>query len=246
MTDLKPRLIDSLFEKLQSIDHYPEGVIRARARISGTAFFPGGNGLWDAEQDLPIAKVMVLGHNFDSEKGFEKSLAQGQENTKGATWRNLLDLLGAVNISPLDCFFTNAYMGIKQGDEATGKFPGAKNPQFVDACQKFLLEQIKAQQPKLIITLGNHVPAFIAPLSRELTSWCDCESVTTLDAMNRQLISPVHFSEIAEYATTIAALTHPSFRRLNVKYRKYNGLTGNDAELSLLKDAVLKSGLQIA
>lgn len=246
MTDSQFRRVDALFEKLRSISDYPEGVIPVRARIPRTAFFPGGNGLLHAEQDIPVGKVMVLGHNFDSEKGFEKSLARGEEKITGATWRNLLDLLGAVNISPLDCFFTNAYMGIKQGDEATGKFPGAKSPQFIDACQKFLIEQIKVQLPKLIVTLGNYVPAFIAPLSKELASWRDCESVTKLDAMNRQLVSPVHFSEVAEYTTTIAALTHPSFRRLNVKHRKYNDATGNDAELALLKDAVLTSGLQIA
>lgn len=219
--------------------------MRARARIPGLAFFPGGDGLLDAEQDLPIGKVMVLGHNFDSEKGFEKSLAQGRENITSPTWRNLLDILGMAGISPSDCFFTNAYMGIKQGNEATSKFPGAKSPQFVEAWQKFLIDQIKAQRPKLIITLGNHVPAFIAPLSTDLTAWHGCKTITRLDADKCQLISPVHFVQILDYSTTIATLTHPSFRGLNVKHRKYNDLAGNDAELALLRDAVLKSGPQI-
>ena len=54
-------------------------------------------------------------------------------------------------------------MGLRAGSTNTVRFPGAKDEGFVERCRSFLAEQIRAQRPRVILTLGSHVPAFIAP-----------------------------------------------------------------------------------
>src|SRR5690242_9461147 len=135
--------VENLFALLAQVEPYPAGVVAPRGRISGTAFFPGGWGLWGtaADQDvppMPIGGVMVLGHNFDSEVGFAYSLSHEGEKLKGPTWRTLRRVLTQARIALEACFFTNAYMGLKAGSEPTGKFPGAQNAAFVSRCQWFL------------------------------------------------------------------------------------------------------------
>ncbi len=78
---------------------------------------------------------MVPGHDFYSEAGFRRFAAK---STKGPTWHNLLALLARVGIEPERCFFTNAYMGLRAGSRNTGRFPGARDPGFVERCRAFL------------------------------------------------------------------------------------------------------------
>ena len=162
--------VNYLFELHDQLSSYPKGVIRISKRIPGTAFFPGGYGLWNTQPNeplppMPIGGIMVVGHNFDSEVGFERSLNKGEENLKGPTWKSLLTFLNQVEILPEWCFFTNAYVGLQPGGSAIGPFPGQRDPEFVCWCQNFLLKQIKLMQPRLILTLGAYVPSFLAPLS---------------------------------------------------------------------------------
>src|SRR5580700_4815256 len=115
--------IHSLFALHDQFGRYPNGVIRISKRISGTAFFPGGYGLWNTQPDvplpaMPVGGVMIVGHNFDSEVGFEYSLNHPGKNLKSSTWRNLLAFLKQVEILPEWCFFTNAYVGLQSGDSA--------------------------------------------------------------------------------------------------------------------------------
>lgn len=72
---------------------YPAGVVPVPdVRIKGPAFFPGGSGLYLEGGDtatprtstFPIGCVMVVGHNFDSQNGFERSVLRGKEQlTRG-------------------------------------------------------------------------------------------------------------------------------------------------------------------
>jgi len=186
---------------------------------------------------MPISGVMVLGHNFDSEAGFADSLAQGIERINGPTWGPLRKLFGSAGIPMGRCFFTNAFVGLKAGSDATGAFPGARDRDFVRRCQAFLLEQIRAQRPQLVLTLGIHAPKILAPLAAELASvWSDTTSLRELDKRGVALVSPVHFPDMSQ-PVTVAALTHPSKRWLNVGQRVYRDKSGDAAELDLLKDA---------
>lgn len=229
-------------------ENYPNGVIRISRHIPGTAFFPGGAGLWNTQPDkplppMPVGGVMVVGHNFDSEVGFERSFNHAEENLKGTTWRNLLAFLKQVEISPKCCFFTNAYVGLQSGDRAMGPFPGKRDPKFVCWCQDFLLEQIKLMQPRLILSLGIHVPSFLASLSPELGCvWSGVRQFATLDEQEVALVYPSTFEGVLR-PTAVVALTHPAYRHVNVKFRRFRSLKGGDAEQALVKDALTKQKL---
>src|SRR5687768_3782054 len=101
--------IETLKSYVSTIGPYPNGVIQIRKPIEGRAFFPGGDGLWSDDNDRvwPLGKVMVLGHNFDSESSYEASISAGHEPMKSPTWSNLIGVLNSVPIKPQDCFFTN-------------------------------------------------------------------------------------------------------------------------------------------
>ncbi len=228
---------------LLNVAPYPEGVIPVPERIAGTAFFPGGSGLWqtsgsNAAPPFPVGKVMVLGHDFHSEDGYRQSLAKRGENLQGPTWRNLLQLLYEADIGPEQCFFTNAYMGLRAGSNTTGKFPGAYDHGFVERCRSFLAAQIAIQQPRLILTLGNYVPSILAGLSDDLAQWRSCHSLTKLDALGVPLVTNVQFVADANWNTTVVALTHPSLRPANVSRRRYKELRGNDAEVAMVREAI--------
>jgi hypothetical protein len=126
--------------------------------ISGTAFFPGGTGLWRGNQpfgrvpDLfPDAPVMFVGHNFDSIRGYNRSIVKGGE-AHSFFWGILLAYLAHARIGPEQCFFTNALMGLKPGS-AVGAMPAV--PGYHDECHAFLNSQIEIVNPSLIATLGK-------------------------------------------------------------------------------------------
>jgi hypothetical protein len=62
--------VDRLFAEMQErIGYYPEGTVPVWARIRGTAFFPGGSGLWRATDSdrlppMPEREVMVTGQDY--------------------------------------------------------------------------------------------------------------------------------------------------------------------------------------
>jgi hypothetical protein len=232
------------------------GVVPQRSIIPGTAFFPGGWGIWGTAQGTPVPPmpfggVMVVGQDFDSEHGLKRSVTAGYEvrvdqngsydASRSPTWRALLPLLAAVEIQPADCFFTNAYMGIRSGAKSTGQFPGSRSEEYRLACQNFFLQQLAAQRPKLVVTLGRWVPPFLADLSPELASWRDAQGFADLDAAGPVRGSVVFRGQRDECC--VVALTHPSYRRANVWRRKYNGLTAENAEVAMLRDGLRIAGV---
>jgi hypothetical protein len=211
--------IDVLWKKLTNIAPYPAGVVPVPTCIKGTAFFPGGTGLWDTQPHgplppMPMGKVMIVGQDFSSEVDYYHCQAHGSENLKTPTWRNLLWLLAQVHIPAHACFFTNMFMGLRAGNaKLTGRFPGARSRDFVHQCQTFLGAQVAAQRPRLILTLGVHVPALMAPLSEDLAGWAHCKRFRALDLYGPPLLPAVHFPEPVHVTATVVALTHPCLWR---------------------------------
>ncbi len=241
--------VERLFTLLdQTVAPYPAGVVALWARIGGTAFFPGGSGLWGTLPDrplppMPIGGVMVLGHNFDCETGFAASRHRDSENLNGPTWRTIRSVLVQASITLEQCFFTNAYMGLKAGSEPTGIFPGARDSDFVRRCQRFLLEQLRLLQPGLLLTLGKEVPPVVAPLAPELrVAWMGLRTLQEMDQRGVALLDAVRFPDVP-HVTTVVALTHPANRAPNVRRRRYQGLEGDAAEQALLHDALKQAGL---
>ena len=184
---------------------------------------------------------MILGHNFDSEEAYRKSFEQGRESTKNPTWRNLLRLLSEVGIAPELCFFTNLYMGLIAGSSSTGIFPGAADPEFMAHCKRFLIRQLEAQRPSLLVTLGIEVPPVVGHLSPQLAPWAAGQGLRHLDTVG-PVQTNVSFPGIENYLTTAVALIHPSQRDANVRHRHYLGTVGHRAEAQMLHDACALAG----
>ncbi len=105
--------------------------------IPGTAFFPGGTGLWRGSapfgpmpEFFPDSAIMFVGHNFDSLRGYHNSKDRGGE-AQSVFWRNLLAYLSHAGLGPEACFFSNALMGLKPGS-ALGTMPST--PDYKNEC----------------------------------------------------------------------------------------------------------------
>ncbi len=134
------------------------GVRRVGEPINGTAFFPGGHGVWrgvtprgSLPQAFPEQSVMFVGHNFDKVEGYERSLKRGTEAINGTTWRKLREYIAFADLQPEECFFTNALMGL-QPERSRG--PLKATDRFRAECRHFLDEQIGIVQPCAIVSLG--------------------------------------------------------------------------------------------
>jgi hypothetical protein len=217
---------------------YPPDVVTITDRISGTAFFPGGCGLFLEGRDtnsvqFPHGGVMIVGHNFDSEDGFNASLKRGKEKLTGGTWRTLIRLLEGASV-PLDCcFFTNAFMGLCRGSNCLD-YRGRHDQRFRTACASFLKAQIGWQRPRLIITLGLQVPPMMAEISLDLSCWTgstptlkglDCRPI--LDAIFELNDPPIH-------RAVVVPIAHPSLP--NNRNRKPVGFSpGQRGEVELIR-----------
>lgn len=250
--------IEYLFKARKKVapDQYGK-VIPVKKMLCSTAFFPGGSGLWLGRSSssktgsnkprMPKKKIMVLGSDFGSKDGYKKVQDNPYENlNSSSTWRNLLELLHSAGIKPKNCFFTNAYMGLRITGKRTGQSPGAADPEFVERCESFFLDkQIPIQKPRLILVLGTEVRRFITPLSSDLKPWKKWQSFEKLDAHGFSFIEEVNFKNSAEQPTTVVALVHPSAQWTPAfKNRYYRGANGEKAELKMLKRALKKSGLK--
>jgi len=237
-----------LWSQVRAVEPYPPGVCPVPEQIAGTSFFPGGTGLWcETAPDvppLPIGGVMILGHDFHSLAGYEESKRNIAENLRSPTWRHLLTLLRAVPISPETCFFTNVYMGLRDGEATTGRFPGSRDPAFVQRCQEFFIRQLQVQRPRLILALGAFVPPFLAPLSPELSGWGECSGFRGLDEAGLSTIAAASFAQ-ADHGCALVALTHPCLRPANVGRRSWQSLRGDAAELQMVRHALHLAGLDV-
>jgi hypothetical protein len=155
-------VVADLFNEMETtVTAYGPGAVRVHRRVDGTAFFPGGIGLWRGTQPhgaapphFPFHPIMILGHNFDKVAGLEASWVRGIELMQGATWLVLRRYLEAATVDETECFFTNVFVGL-QPIKSPGKVI-AEEEYFVQ-CRAFLHRQIARVKPRLVATLG--IPA---------------------------------------------------------------------------------------
>jgi uracil-DNA glycosylase len=237
----------TLWSEHQPLGGYPAGVVPVPEPITGTAFFPGGFGLWNPSGSpslppFPLGGVMVLGHDFHSEAGYQDSLERGRERETQPTWLTLVWVLRRAEIPLTDCFFTNVYMGLRKGSGTTGPFPGAADKVFVAHCRKFLIRQLDVQRPSLVITLGVYAPQILASVSPQLPSWADRPGLKNIDETGPVRIG-VSVSGLEGFTTTVVALVHPSLRSANLRHRRYKEAVGDAAEMLMLRDACRGAGI---
>ena len=165
-------VIDQLLQAMQETVKSYHATVRRTGEtldglIAGTACFPGGTGLWRGyansgalPERFPEKAVMFVAHNFDSDRGFALSFERRGE-AEGTFWQRLLRVLSAAGISPEECFFTNALMGLKPG-KAEGEMPSV--PGYKQECQLFLARQFEIVQPRAVIALGVKAERYVSKL----------------------------------------------------------------------------------
>jgi uracil-DNA glycosylase len=146
-------------------------------------------------------------------------------------------LLDDVQIARETCFFTNVYMGLREGKATTGRFPGSHDPPFVHRCQQFFIRQLQVQRPRLILALGTFVPPFLAPLSPQLSGWAKGGTFAELDKADLSMIPEASFAG-ADHVCALVALTHPSLRPANIHRRRWQSLSGHAAEVQMVRYAL--------
>jgi uracil-DNA glycosylase len=222
---------DRLREMIKAVPH-PSGIAPAMMGIPGPAFFPGGTGVLanadNAGRTLPKGGAMVVGHNFGTVKDYETAILRGHEHLDSMTWRILLPFLRACRIEPLACFFTNALLGLLVDGSSTGSRPGHRDPRFRIDCARVLQASIALQRPSLILVCGLPAAKFLGEMTPDLAPWSSIRSFADLDEGG-----PVRrFGGVPT-----VAITHPSYRPVNVRHRRFAGLIGHEAELAMVRSS---------
>jgi len=179
-----PTVVAELIEHLSKLGVYPPLVkpVAAERRIHGTAFFPGGLGLWSpggVAAPLSQRPIVIVGHNWGTPRDHDWAYGERSEyeerwpeskRRKCATWWNLLPILRGAGIGPEQCYFTNAYMGLKgNGDSNVG--PLCSDEDFDWRCREFLSVQLRILQPSMVVTLGSEARDMLAGLFIEPPTW---------------------------------------------------------------------------
>ncbi len=213
--------------------HYPPTMLKINGEIEGVGFFPGATGMIGESQKVSDRAVMILGQDQDSEAGFKKSIAEGNE-CYSPTWKNLRKLLTSANIAEKDCFFTNSIMGVRKDTTSnSGQSPAFKHPVFIDSCLDFLIFQINIQRPKAILCLGEQPIKLLSQLFANFPF--KYENFFTIDRKGLAVNKGVQIKGINDFVTTIVFLTHPSIRNGNANNRMYGTIIGANAEIEMLK-----------
>jgi hypothetical protein len=228
--------IEILRHELNQISSYPFGLEKVNCEITGKGFFPGARGLSeDNDQKLSNKPVMILGHDFGAKRDYKNSIINRSENQKALTWKNLNEMLLHFDINQDQCFFTNCIMGVRiDGESAVGKSVAYKHLNYLTDCKNLLITQIRMQNPKLIIALGLNILEFLSSLSPTLLKLAKIKSFKILDNEKLAFFREVEFLGLLNFKTNLVIITHPAYWHLNVKHRKYDGLTGCDAEKKLI------------
>jgi hypothetical protein len=172
MARLSVDVIQQLLDEMNRlVVTYPERVERTGRTldelIAGTAFFPGGTGLWRGRisggplpVQFPEKPVMFVAHNFGNLASLQEAIREkGEAHSAFANlWANLLDFFGhASPLDPAESFFTNALMGLKP-DDRSGKMPSCEA--YESQCLHFLSRQTQIVDPKAIVILGGDAATF--------------------------------------------------------------------------------------
>lgn len=104
--------------------------------MNGTAFFPGGDGLWKPnpgdDPPFPLNAVPVLGSDFGEAVSYDAQFERNVDyrgEIDGATWRGLLKILDLARIQREELVCTNAWPRLLEGDgPVKGRVPGGQRP----------------------------------------------------------------------------------------------------------------------
>ncbi|MDI9509954.1 MAG: hypothetical protein QM217_09150 [Bacillota bacterium] len=220
-------------KKLQELGEYPDKVKLVEKMLDITAFFPGGRGLWLEQDSTDFPSILILGQDFSTVKAYEAMIEGNKADLNSPTWKNLIKLFEVGGVDLKRCFFSNVFMGLRDTEKMTGKFPGARDKDFVNRNLEFLLFQIETIKPEIIITLGRPASEMVAKLSRpDLDCW---DKGRALSSPDNGYKTNINFNG---HICNCVALEHTSMRNSNVRRRVYGEYRGHEAEVEMLRDAL--------
>lgn len=92
----------------------------------------------------------------------------------------LRKMLRAIDVDPEQCFFTNVVKYISQGEEITSK--------VIDYFAPYLIREIRAVEPKLVLSLGNSPTKAFLGKSRSISQvrgeFFDLDGITIMPTFN--------------------------------------------------------------
>lgn len=238
MTHQPRHPVEILIDNLSSVEPYPPKVVKVEHphRIAGTAFFPGGHGLWAPQgglPNLPARPVMLLGNNWGIVSDHEVARVAGAENMADPTWRNLLRILELAAIPPTRCFFTNVFMGLMDGDRNVDEFPGLRDKAFCERCSEFLRLQLRVIAPSVVVAMGSVAISMLSGASGDLASWRGPKggelSFKAIEESRSEVVRLVRVEGVTAHFAAVA-MKHPCFA--------VNLSRGFQREAGLLRSAI--------
>lgn len=222
-------------------------------RLAGMAFFSGGDGVYRAEGSaqrpaFPQGRITIVGRDFDPRANFDMAMegeARGTSagESRDITGKTLLRILESARIPPQDCFFTNAFMGLRSGGGNTGGMAWHRNAAFRSECIAFFAYQLDAVRPALILALRMHAAQFLGECADNLGENWRAAWWKGIDLDPGPLARDIRFKTHARPVAAVAALLHPANRKPNLRWRRYDGRNGEAAEQTLLRRAAQASGI---
>lgn len=214
-------ILSQLFEESKTLKYnQANGMVKVE-EMKGPGFFPGCRGTIDLVEDISGLRILVLGQDFDTKSNHQKiDKAKGEIDTN-TTWRNLRKLLKDLGIDETECFFTNAYMGLRPDDNKetktknTGTSPAAKKgaEKFADDCYQFFKKQLEVVQPEVVLVLGKETAKFVSKVfPHECSKWAEIKTLKSFYNEEDNISVTVRFDEMP---IQFLFVIHPSLNNTN-------------------------------
>jgi len=189
---------------------------------------------------FPHGGAMCLGHNWGIPSDWEDTRRSGAAVLKtNATCRATLSLFARCDVPSSDIFLTNFFVHLMDAESPIGRFHGTGDGNYEAWTRLVCAAQIEAMRPRAVFVLGMHVPPLLAAMAPEFGPWGRHRTLAALDVADAALVQGVTLSGNGWSHTFAAAvLTHPSYRHINAKHRRYRGLVGDAAEVAIIRDAL--------
>ncbi|MCX6246152.1 MAG: hypothetical protein NTW10_00325 [Bacteroidetes bacterium] len=236
--------LEILFSEIRKFNAYPAGIERICGDVPGNIFFPGGPGIFNAENGMiSNREIMVVGPQFDSNLNFNK-LHGWQEHWLRMTppWHTLLLLLVNGGVDPERCFFTNVILGTKLRPESgirnrkKRKFDVNTKKYFMEHCRSLFRLELEIQKPKVILVLGVVAAKFLCSFHPRLYEW---SVIRTIKEADQQVLSVMESVPLTENSSpTLVLLVNPVGRHANIARRRFGEYRGNEAEVKMIVSAV--------
>ncbi|QJR14664.1 hypothetical protein [Usitatibacter palustris] len=221
----------------------PAGVVPVPYQLCAPDFWPGGLG-HDPSAAFPRGGVMCLGHNYGIPSDWEDTRRNGAAILRSnTTCRVTLEVFARCGVPHPELFLTNFFSHMMDAKTPIGRFCGAGHSDYEMWTRAVLVAQIEVMRPRAVFILGLHVPPMLAPLAPDFRPWDRHRTMSALDTSGTAFVPRVTFGGDGwSHSSSVAVITHPSKRHLNVGHRRYKGLVGDAAEVAMIRDALDASG----